>query len=243
MKFASYKFSGAYKQENEDFAGLHLLEGQQLIAAVADGVGGHVGGHVASRLAVANAIDFLTKNPAGDFSLLFEKICNVIEEEALSSPEFSDMATTLTIVQIKEYKARFAHVGDSRIYHLRNKGIKQITEDQSEVALLIREGILSKQQAEHYGRRSVLYSALSAKRKYALTQGEFDVSLNDRLIMLTDGVYRMVSKSKIRDLSRKADSISILGEEIISEVKNLGPRDDHTLIGFEITPDLSAADK
>ncbi len=116
-------------------------------------------------------------------------------------PEYSEMGTTLTVAVIQGNKVTLGHVGDTRLYHLRNKGIIARTKDQTEVQKLLDDGILNKQRAKNYHRRNVLLSVLTPDRDYELQSTSFNLDTHDRLLLLTDGAYSLASKLELRDLS------------------------------------------
>ena len=200
------------------------------VAIVADGVGGNYGGGVASALAVKEAIELITVSPSSSIEQIFAAVSRTIKERGNTDLISNQMATTLSLCLVdSQGTAYVGHVGDSRIYHLRGKGIVQRTKDQTEVAALVEAGILSREQAKSYPRRTVLRSALSAKGAYELFEITFPVASGDRLILLTDGIYRLVSKSQLRDFSLASTSIEDLSRKIRDEISNKND-DDATLV-------------
>lgn len=238
MAFSSHSFSEAYGSENQDAFLIREFKSKVFFAAVADGVGGHAGGRTAANIAVATAEELLEIDHNLSFSDVCDQICSRMEQKSADSPDLSEMATTLTLVMIIGRHVRFCHVGDSRIYHLRNRGLLQITEDQSEVALLLRQGILDKAGAKTYPRKSVLYSALSVRRNFEINEGTFDILNNDRVVLLTDGAYRLAPKALIRDFSLASTDVAILVDKIAVHVAHKGAKDDYTIVCVEPIVDL-----
>ena len=143
------------------------------------------------------------------------------------------MATTLSLCVVhNDGLVRVAHVGDSRIYHLRRTGILQKTKDQTEVAALIAAGILSNEQAKTYPRRTVLQSALAAKGSYEVFQTEFNLEKDDRVVLLTDGVYRLISKARLRDMSISSENVEQLASSLKEEINGRND-DDATVVVFQ----------
>ena len=153
------------KRANEDSFDWKVLNDDLLIVAIADGVGGNAGGSIASAIATEFTIKTLEQSPDCEFIKIYDQITNRLQQTSIENPVLSDMATTLTICVISRKTVRFAHVGDTRIYHLRSNGIIQKTKDQTEVALLVDQGILSQRKARKYSRRSVLVSATASRRR------------------------------------------------------------------------------
>lgn len=233
MILSSHAFSEAYGAENQDAFLTRKLKPNVFFAAVADGVGGHAGGSIAANIAIATAEELLEGNCDFAFSEVCDQICSRMEQKSAVSPDLSEMATTLTLVVITGSHARFCHIGDSRIYHLRNKGLIQVTEDQSEVALLLRQGILDKESAKKYPRKSVLYSALSARRNFEINEGDFNILENDRVVLMTDGAYRLAPKKQIRDFSLTSANAVAFVDKIAAHVANRGAKDDYTIVCVE----------
>lgn len=233
MVFSSHAFSEAYGSENQDAFLTRELKPEVFFAAVADGVGGHAGGRTAANIAVTTAEELLESNCNFSFSDVCDQICLRMEQKSAESPELSEMATTLTLVMITGSQVRFCHIGDSRIYHLRNKGLMQVTEDQSEVALLLRQGILDKASAKKYPRKSVLYSALSVRRNFEINEGAFNIFESDRVVLMTDGAYRLAPKALIRDFSLASADPAMFVDKIAAHVANRGAKDDYTIVCVE----------
>lgn len=234
MKYVATGHSIAYaSRENQDAWEISGSNSDHLVAAIADGVGGHRGGAAAARTAALGSVKILDESPNLELESLFNTLADNIAEIAALTASDKDMATTLSVVELTSRYARFAHVGDSRIYHLRGNGIVQVTEDQTEVALLLRQGILSPARAKAYARRSVLLSALSARKDHATTVGEINIQAKDRLILLTDGAYRALSKKKLRDISVAHLDIFAVLDSIKADLMSSELRDDATIIVVE----------
>jgi serine/threonine protein phosphatase PrpC len=144
------------------------------------------------------------------------------------------MGTTLSLIRLNGSAVEVGHVGDSRIYHLRADGIVDRTVDQTEVEQLIQQGILSKARARHYPRRHVLLSVLSPSKTYKLYRSSFDLTLGDRLILLTDGVSSKLLRKEIRDLSLHHPNAQSLALALENEINLRNPDDDYSAICIDI---------
>src|SRR5205823_14269807 len=109
---------------------------------VADGMGGHRGGATASRLAAetvkAQYLGSETTDVAAALRDALTRANARIFSEAQANPELRGMGTTTSALAVRAGEGWFAHVGDSRIYRVRNDAIKQLTEDHSLVASMVR---------------------------------------------------------------------------------------------------------
>lgn len=216
--------------ENADSIDIKEFGGNSLCMALADGVGKSAQGHNASRTATSIAISApLTK----DIREIFEEARNALVAGAATTPG-SAWSTTLTICRISGSLASVGHVGDSRLYHLRGDGIVTRTRDQTEVQALIDEGVISKERAKKYPRRNVLLSALSSESNYDLQLSEFEVAAGDRLLLISDGVYKKILRREIAEISANVKTV----EKFILKLKALlfsrGIVDDSSAICVEV---------
>lgn len=230
----SFFSHGKEDRPNEDAYGFDNIRPDLFVAVIADGVGGNKGGAEASALAVKVFMDEMRNNPDASFAEIFVKITNSFVDAIEKNISLGEMASTLSCVRIERGIVQFAHVGDSRIYHLRNNGIIQKTPDQTEAALLLDQGILSPSRARKYYRRTVLTSALSSKGDYILIAGEFELASGDRILLLTDGVYRIISKREFRDASVEQPIIAEFSASIENVIRERGLVDDATIICIEL---------
>ena len=198
------------------------------VAAIADGVGGRPGGEIAATEAIAAARD-----SAGDAiwngAKTFASACHRISE-AEAREQLEAVATTMSLIRISNGVAHVAHVGDTRIYHVRGVGIVARTEDQTEVATLLRDGVLSKSQARTYPRRNVITSYLSASGKFDLFETEFGVQTGDFIILLTDGAYDIVKKAHVVEELQQSSSIEEASERFRHRLILTGVKDDSTIV-------------
>lgn len=230
----SFFSHGKEDRPNEDTYGFDNLRPDLFVAVIADGVGGNKGGAEASALAVKVFMDEMRNNPDAPFADIFIKITNSFVDAIEKDISLGEMASTLSCIRIERGVVQFSHVGDSRIYHLRKNGIIQKTPDQTEAALLLDQGILSPSRARKYYRRTVLTSALSSKGDYTLITGEFELASGDRVLLLTDGVYRIISKKELRDTSMEQPIASDFSTTIEQTIRERGLVDDATMICIEL---------
>lgn len=206
-------------------------KGIETIASVADGVGGNQGGEIASRLAV----DSFKKSFAAGLQLTacLETAHRSISEQAALDPALHGMATTFTAVHWDGRVLKGVHTGDSRAYLLRGLGLKQLTIDHTEVARLVAEGKISKEDSVHYPRKNVLTSALGTHKNLLIDEFSFEMEPGDRLLLITDGVYGVVTKKFLVGLSLVHSDFIEFCEEIIRKVNDVTATDNFTLVGLE----------
>ena len=179
------------------------------LAVIADGMGGYEGGQEASRLAVETVrqVYELASNADPQAILLeaFELAHQRIQRYATEHPHFRGMGTTCTAVAIVDRQFHFAHVGDSRLYHIRAETISKLTRDDSYVGRLVESGIVRSEDAEFHPQRHVLTAALGSGRQVVPHAPDcaFRLKEADTLLLCTDGLWGVVGD---RDLARIAQS-------------------------------------
>lgn len=227
MQLDIASFSLGFGNENEDYLAHVAVEGAQLLA-IADGVGASERSGEASRIAVEASLEALSKEGVEGMAAAFEK---ARQELILRTQESGakSMSTTLTVCWIARKTAVFGHVGDARIYHLRGAGLQTRTTDQTEVEHLVAQGVLTRQRARKYSRKNVLLSAVSSSSQFELQIGQFGIEEGDRILMLTDGLYKRISKQEILEISLRCPSVS----EFVDGLKQL-------VVGKEMIDDASA---
>ncbi|EQC1055750.1 PP2C family protein-serine/threonine phosphatase [Providencia rettgeri] len=221
------------KHENQDSLLAMSLSENELVIAIADGVGGREGGKIAAMTALATLAEQYNENKNISMQEIFIKVKDGINHTA-NVLKMYKMATTMTVCHIINNNIVVGHVGDCRLYHIRNNGIVTMTKDQSEKQKLIDNGVLSKERALNYHRRNVLYSVISSDTSYEIYESEFLVQSKDRLLLLSDGVYNVCSKKEILNLSNNSNSINDWMNKLNSLVVEKGIIDDYSALALAI---------
>lgn len=233
MHTASFSAKGP-RSSNQDSVQIDHLNSETVVCAIADGVGGNNGGEVASQLATKSFLSSISQQQG---LLAAVKFANAeINRVASEKLEYSNMATTFIGIQVNKKRLIGAHCGDSRLYLLRGKGIKQLTKDHTEVEKLQEEGLLTRTEAKSYPRRNILYSALGAGAAEEITIEEFDFDLvsGDVILLLTDGFYNSVSKKEFRDINLSSNDIEEFVEKAIQTLEVNGVDDNYSIIAVRI---------
>jgi serine/threonine protein phosphatase PrpC len=181
------------------------------LAVVADGMGGYEGGQEASRVAVETVRHIYDNDFNGDpqqtLVSAFESAHDNILRYAMDHPEFHGMGTTCTAVAIIDDQLYFAHVGDSRLYLIRNDTVARLTRDHSYVGRLVENGIVRSEDAESHPQRHILTAALGSGHDVTPHTPEQPIPLEegDILVLCTDGLWSLLSE---HELSRVAQANS-----------------------------------
>jgi protein phosphatase len=206
--------------------------GDALLVAIADGMGGAAGGADAASIAIDVAR--ATGPQLEKLEQIFADTVSALRSRAAASPELGRMGTTLSVAVLTAGSVYVAHVGDTRIYHLRGEGLNNLTEDQTEIAELVRRGVFSEREAKRYPRRNVLLSALTTSGEYNIYRKKADLKIGDRIVLLSDGVHQRVMRGGIINSSVAHPSL----EDFVSDIEQRDisnkPTDNFTVIAVQI---------
>ncbi len=185
---------GPRRQTNQDRAAVHTRDGVFLLA---DGMGGHADGHVAAEMAVRHVGDALHHGtPAPDaLRAAFAQAHDAITQKAGDAER--KMGTTLVALVVHDGYFLSAHVGDSRLYRLRDGHLQQLTKDHSYVQMLMDKGEISPEEADHHPFRHVLVKALGSGNGAEPDILEEPTRPGDRFVLCSDGMSNAVSPEEI----------------------------------------------
>lgn len=215
----------AYANYENDFFSLFVL---------CDGMGGHKAGEVASCLAVDTVKEFFTnKEKEEDYSeLLLEAVKRANEAvyaKGQSSPEYYNMGTTIVAVLIADAKAYIAHIGDSRLYQMRDSQLDQVTEDHSLVQNLVNKGLLTPEDAKRSPEKSALTRALGIDPKEETDLDLLSLEEGDQLLLCSDGLTNMVDEEEIACILKSESDLREKAEKLMSMAIAAGGKDNITL--------------
>ncbi len=193
---------GCVRQVNEDRGCFQQSERSALLL-VADGMGGHAAGEVASNLAVEVISRVFTEENATVEQALetaFHTANREIYQAASYDKTRQGMGTTCTALVLRDGLAYSAHVGDSRLYLVRNEQIYLMSEDHSAVMEMVRRGAMSLADARQHEDKNVILRALGTQPKVEVSVWEkpFPVQAGDRFVLCSDGLYDLVEEDEIK---------------------------------------------
>ncbi|MCC5465064.1 Stp1/IreP family PP2C-type Ser/Thr phosphatase [Pelosinus baikalensis] len=223
---------GLVRETNEDS---YICDPPHLFI-VADGMGGHVAGEIASKLAISTVNGYIQEHVGKDNLeiLLKDAIIQAntsIYQMALSKEEFSGMGTTVTASYIDGDTIYWGHVGDSRMYLLRNGKLNQLTNDHSLVWELVQSGNITRDEAYVHPKRNLLTRAVGTSCLITVDTGFVQWKPGDIVLMCTDGLTNMVSEQNICTLMQRKDcEISSIVEQLVNQAKDAGGFDNITVI-------------
>ena len=232
---------GLVRQSNQDS---FWIDQENMIFVVADGMGGHAGGEIASRLCVDEIVSYLNDErnampqsaltPAIKAQILKTLSSGVnhasakIYQHSLEQPSLRGMGTTTTLVKIVHVNAFCAHVGDSRLYLLRNGFLYQMSSDHSLVQEQLRAGLITEEEATSHHLRNVITRSVGYQEEEEVDTFDFELKVDDLLLLCSDGLHGKVNDSEISNCMQKhgLDSVSSL----ISMANARGGDDNITVV-------------
>ena len=244
---------GLVRSENQDFAAYTTPSEERdshtggRLLIVADGMGGHRGGATASRLAAETVkAQYLGSETTDIASALRDALTRAnarIFSEAQANPDLRGMGTTTSALAVRNGEGWFAHVGDSRIYRVRQDEIKQLTEDHSLVASMVREGLITPKEAETHPRRNVLQRSMGVAEDVEIdVQGPFELVEGDTFILCSDGLHGLVKEPELKEVAKLP--IEQAADDYVKLALERGAPDNVTVLvarverGFEEAPAL-----
>lgn len=229
---------GKARELNEDYFYISYVDDKVQLFILADGMGGYDGGEVASKLAVTAAKNYILTNYDKSIEskeLLLDLVragsqyANmVVYEKASQNQKLSNMGTTLDICLMYQNKAFISHIGDSRIYRLRDKFFRKLTKDHSYVQQLVDEGKITKEESETHPKKNMLMKALGVTPFIEPDTMIKGFMKDDVILMCSDGLTNMVPEEEIYRIIKEnpTDSTKML----IQRANDLGGADNITAI-------------
>ena len=263
FRWHAESISGSRKTENDDSyliftagiegpteldaIGSDVLDKEDLIFAVSDGMGGGNAGYLASSL-ILEAFSVLipsTFNSAAqgfhpDYLELLEQQVGAVHQSinstAESSEEYKGMGATVSLCWFTPENVYIAHVGDSRIYLHRNGETSQVTDDHSFSWRKLKRGDVSERQYRNDPKRSILCECIGAGHRKVTPQiTSFPYHSGDRVMICSDGIIDGCWEKHIhKALSQNMDSTSAAAEVLIARAIENAGSDDTTLIVLDI---------
>lgn len=229
---------GKAREMNQDYYSIPSSESDLQLYILADGMGGYNGGEIASRLAAETTKNYIQNN--------FEKIEHdkeaisklikdameyanmVVYEESKKDENLQGMGTTLDVCLIYNNKIFIGHVGDSRIYRIRQNVMRKLTKDHSYVQKLIEDGTITREEAMTHPKKNMLMKALGCTPYVEPDVRARNYIVGDILIMCSDGLTNMVKEEEIYKTVIE-DAVEA-PKKLIEQANKLGGYDNITVI-------------
>lgn len=249
---AAHSDVGRVRRENQDAFGVFPDLGCYVVA---DGLGGHRAGEVASRMAVDTLRDTLKElddddltpvtDPKGFTSIGGRRLVIAVEEanrrirEASQTPSHAGMGSTVAAVLFDERHGIVAvcHVGDSRVFRVRDGAVEQLTEDHTVVQQWVREGRMGAEEAQTSPHRHMITQALGTQDLVRPALRLERPQLGDVFVLTSDGVHDLVTPAELGDVvSKTPDDLGLLCTRLVDLANQRGGRDNSTAVAVRCDP-------
>ncbi|MGI8812669.1 MAG: PP2C family protein-serine/threonine phosphatase [Pyrinomonadaceae bacterium] len=246
--WTSSQEDGEFVVESQTFE----VDGNGVVLAVSDGMGGALAGEVASKMAVDTVSEKLleadpeeTLTPEASQYHLIAKLYNatveanhLVHEQGRTDPQFQGMGATFTGMGFTPDGVDIIQVGDSRAYLVRNGKIYQITKDQSLVQQLIDAQQISPEEAETHTLKNVILQALGAQNEIYPVSARLAPNSMDVLLLCSDGLSNKVTAANLqRIVVDNIDNLAVACAELVKEANTNGGEDNITVVIAKLTGD------
>jgi protein phosphatase len=204
------------------------------LAVVADGMGGAEGGQHASRIAVEAVCEGYPGSPEADpqerLVASFHQANDRVQQEAHEKPMLRGMGTTLTACVLHGNKLYFAHVGDSRLFLVRDGEARQLSRDHSLVARLIESGTIRPEEAETHPQKHVLTAAIGVAEDLQpdVPSAPIELRPSDVLILCSDGLWGQMTSAEMAEIASKSAPKEVC-KSLVQLAKDRGGPDNITV--------------
>ena len=234
MNIASRTDIGLVRSSNQD--ALLICAEKHALYGVADGMGGHNAGDVASRMTVQLLPKMLKGSRPQEKKLrsAVEMVNKLIFNEQRKDASLNGMGTTLTVLWEDEDRLLLAHVGDSRAYCLHEGKLQQVSEDHSVVGELVRNGVLTEEQARVHPFRNVITRAVGTERDIEVDVTVLEKVPGDLYLLCSDGLYEYVTNEQMQDILLEMP-LEQAADELLRLALKGGGGDNITVLIAEVT--------
>ena len=244
IKVVRISHVGMVREHNEDVVASDMSIGLVLLA---DGMGGYKAGEVASEIAILLIAAEMTEAMQDQSRLLktepallpesnmlinaVEKTNKAIYDLAQMQVECAGMGTTLVVGVFVDNKLVLGHIGDSRMYRLRDELLMQLTEDHSIVQEQINAGLITTEQAKVARNKNLVTRALGIDPMVELELQEITVQVGDTYLLCSDGLTDLVSDEEIRKILLEANgNIAYAADQLINAANEQGGLDNISVV-------------
>jgi len=250
--------TGLVRDHNEDAIGSDMDIG---LLVLADGMGGYNAGEVASGIAVKTTMEMvqeaIVREDRGaideETGLLRQTIVlrdaimranKLIYQTSKTKSDCEGMGTTIVACLFYDNMISIAHVGDSRLYRLRDKRFAQVTKDHSLLRELVDRGFYSPEEAQRSLNRNYVTRALGIEPKVEVELNEEKVRPQDVYVLCSDGLSDMVDDEDIHlTISTFNANLNLIGQQLIRLTNDNGGRDNVSIVVAKVLKPFSERQK
>lgn len=229
--------TGLVRVNNEDSIFVSNTQVSMLpnLYIVADGMGGHKAGNIASSYSIKFFCEYINNcydNEILDIIVSAVKYSNdKVYSMSLDNDDYYNMGTTFLAAVINDGKLYIAHVGDCRLYIIRNERIYQITTDHTYVMEMVKAGEITYDEAKIHPKRNIITRALGIEIGITVDGLINDVLEGDIILICSDGLSNMLTDNEILQIVNNSETeIAQKSKELINTANNNGGRDNISVI-------------
>lgn len=201
---------------------------------VADGMGGHNAGDYASKYTVETMeAEIRTSEQTDTVAILgnaIEKANSYIRSLADSDESLSGMGTTVVAATVWGSRLQVANVGDSRLYIIRQKQIRQITRDHSLVEEMVRMGGIDRQSARKHPDKNIITRAVGALESIEVDFFTEELQAGDRILLCSDGLTNMLEDEEICEIISRETTLPEKGKQLVDAANENGGKDNIAVV-------------
>lgn len=242
MKIYAETDIGNVRKMNQDAYYISEESDTYKLCILADGMGGYTGGEIASRVACKSVAEYIKQNLEDNKAYSKEAIMqvikdamnyanNVVFEMSRQQKELEQMGTTLEVCVIYNNRIHIGHIGDSRIYRIRQGIMRKLTVDHSYVQKLVKDGTITKEEAINHPKKNMLMKALGCEPEIEPDIMVKGFNPNDVILICSDGLTNMIAEQEILNIVES--DIQNATQNLIRKAKELGGYDNITTIIIE----------
>ena len=240
LSIAGTSHAGRVRMTNEDaFDRFDDPARGEILLVVADGLGGHRSGEVASTVVVGTLGEMGRVDgtaAAARLTAAIERANREIFERAATLSRLKGMGTTVVALLLSAQGPAFvAHVGDSRLYRLRDGSLAALTEDHSLAAQLLRNGEITEEEARVHPRRNVLIRAVGVQRRVEVEVAPVEISASDTFLLCSDGIYEMLRDAEIQEILNRAPDAHAAAAWLVDAANQNGGKDNATALVVQVS--------
>jgi serine/threonine protein phosphatase PrpC len=247
--------TGKVREHNEDTIAFDPDIG---LLVLADGMGGYNAGEVASGIAVKTIVNLVRESiEREDLSVMdpttglarpsiilrdaIARANKIIYQTARTQPQCEGMGTTVVASLFYDNRISIAHVGDSRLYRLRNNKFEQVTADHSLLQELVDRGFYSPEEAQRAANKNYVTRALGVEQNVDVELQEEDVQKGDHYVLCSDGLSDMVEDGDIHlTVNTFNDNLETVAKQLIQLANDNGGRDNVSVVMAQVLDSFPA---
>jgi len=206
------------------------------LVAVADGMGGHSGGEVASAVAVSLLQAAFTGRSLDELEAAIRAANRAIWDRACETEELEGMGSTICAAGLTdEGTLAVVNVGDSRAYMLRDGSLRQLTNDHSLTAELVRRGELTESQARDHPLHGVITRVLGGAPEVSVDGACHPIAVGDRLLICSDGLYNEMHSDEIASILTATEHNQQAADDLVDLAVSRGGRDNVSVVVADVS--------